>query len=303
VNNTEKIFTSYDIQACLYDEVRVGYFRDAIQRTVRPGDVVVDAGSGTGLLGMLAAKAGAAKVFCVEINKEFIQLIEENAGRNGLADRIIAIHGDATTIKLPEPVDVIVCEAISAGFFYEPQLQILRNLRPQLKTGGTIIPFAMENRIELIDAQEQLYGLTFNYDTRFKGLNDVALTNKCAYLKTDFGQPHATFIGATVPLRIVASGRANAVRISYAIDFAPGIFADQPTDFLLNPQIIFLPDPIAVIEGDEIEISLAYEASASPLDCKIEVRLPAANSGGSGKANQEMSVSSTLTPLLSSIRQ
>ena len=57
MEDTQKVFTSYDIQACLYDEERVEYFREAIFRTVQPGDVVVDAGSGTGLLGMFAAHA------------------------------------------------------------------------------------------------------------------------------------------------------------------------------------------------------------------------------------------------------
>jgi predicted RNA methylase len=268
----EKIFTSYDIQACLYDEVRVGYFRDAIEKTVREGDIVVDAGSGTGLLGMLAVRAGAAKVFCVEINKEYVEVIRENARRNGMEDQIVPMHGDATTIALPEQVDVIVSEVISAGFFYEPQLQILNNLRRQLKTGGAIIPLAMDNRIELINAQDELYGLKFNYDTRFKSMNDVALTTKATYLQTDFAQGSEHFITANTRVRASASGRVNAARISYGIEFARGIASDQPTDFLLNPQIIFLREPISVIAGEDIDISLSYEASTSPLDCKIQIK-------------------------------
>jgi predicted RNA methylase len=61
LEDTQKVFTSYDIQECLYDEVRVKHFQKAISNTVSDGDIVVDAGSGTGLLGMLAARAGAKK--------------------------------------------------------------------------------------------------------------------------------------------------------------------------------------------------------------------------------------------------
>ncbi len=268
---TEKIFTSYDIQACLYDEVRVGHFRDAISKTVRPGDIVVDAGSGTGLLGMLAVQAGASKVFCVEISEDYAEIIAENARRNHMENEIVVIHGDATTISLPEEVDVIVSEVISAGFFYEPQLQIIDNMRAHLKSGGAIIPLSMENRVELINAQEDLYGLKFNYDTRFKSLHDVALTDKATYLQTDFGSQTDRVIRSTTRVRATGSGVANAARISYGIDFARGVSSDEPTEFLLNPQIIFLPDPISINEGDDIDVSLVYEASTSPLDCEIVI--------------------------------
>jgi type II protein arginine methyltransferase len=129
---------------CLFDERRVEHFRRAILDTVRPGDIVVDAGSGTGLLGMFAAVAGAARVYCVEISPGYIGVIEENARRNGLDDRIVVIHADATTVVLPEDVDVIVCEVLSAGLFYEPQLQIIENLRAFLRSGGSIIPSSVE---------------------------------------------------------------------------------------------------------------------------------------------------------------
>jgi predicted RNA methylase len=271
VEDTEKVFTSYDIQACLYDERRVGYFRRAIADTVRPGDIVVDGGSGTGLLGMFAARAGAAKVYCVEINGDYVKVIEENARRNGMSDVIVAIQADATKCSLPEDVDVITSEVISAGFFYEPQLQIVSNLKRFLRPTGSIIPLAMDNSIELIDAQEELYGLTFTYDTRYRSLNDVALTEPSIYLSTKFLQDTSTSIVGNVRLRAVRSGTANAVRISYGIAFTPDVWADEPTEFLMNPQIIFLSEPYPLRENECYEISVAYQSSSSPLTCEISI--------------------------------
>lgn len=275
MSDIEKVFTSYDIQACLYDERRVEYFRRAIEATVRKGDIVVDGGSGTGLLGLLAAQRGAARVYCLEINKEYVEIIQENARRNGLADRITAIHADATTAELPEPVDVVMSEVISAGFFYEPQLQIIGNLRRFLRPGGAMIPAAMENSVELIAAQEQLYGLTFTYDTRYRSLDDVALTSAATYLATDFHQvprDGAADIDERVDLLATRSGTANAVRVSYRIQFTEGgPWIDEPTEFLLNPQIIFLPERVPVTAGETYAVSLAYQASSSPLTCRTVV--------------------------------
>jgi predicted RNA methylase len=272
VNPTDKAFTDYDIQTLQFDERRVTMFMRAIEETVKDGDVVVDAGSGTGVLGLLAAKQGAAKVYCLELNSGFIPVIEENARRNGLADRIEAVAADATTFELPEQVDVIICEVISAGFFYEPQLQILANLRRYLKPGGVIVPSAVENKIELIDAQEEVYGLTFNYDSRFIELpKDTALTGAVTYLDTDFFKDRDEMIAAEVALRATSTGRANAVRITYRVSFTPGFDSSEPTDFLMNPQIIFLRTPVRVTEGEDYKLSIRYQASTAPISSEIIV--------------------------------
>lgn len=269
---TEKAFTAYDIQACLYDRKRVDYLRQAIKNTVQGGDVVVDAGSGSGLLGMIAAQAGAAKVYCLELNPDFLPVIEANATRNGIADRIIAVQADATTYQLPEPVDVVISEVISAGFFYEPQIQIINNLRQRLRPGGSIVPMHMTNYLELIAAQEELYGFTFNFDSRFTDLEeDRILTHRVPYLRTDFHQPIDPLITRQVRVLATAAGTANALRITYDIRFANGVEATEPTEFLLNPQIIFLPGPLPLAPGQGYDVSLSYLASGSPLTCQVAV--------------------------------
>mgnify|MGYP006317027487 CR=1 FL=1 len=45
----------------LDDEVRIDAFASALAKVIRPGDTVVDVGTGTGVLAFLAKKAGAKR--------------------------------------------------------------------------------------------------------------------------------------------------------------------------------------------------------------------------------------------------
>lgn len=60
---------------------------EAVLADVRPGDRVLDMGTGSGVNGLLAASRGAS-VLAVDINPEAVSAARRNAGRNGLADRV-----------------------------------------------------------------------------------------------------------------------------------------------------------------------------------------------------------------------
>ncbi|HEX6912250.1 MAG TPA: 50S ribosomal protein L11 methyltransferase, partial [Longimicrobium sp.] len=89
------------------DRVRMKAYAAAIARAVRPGDVVLDVGAGTGVFSLLACRAGARRVYAVE-PADAIHTARELARENGFADRIDFIQGVSTAIGLPEKADVVV---------------------------------------------------------------------------------------------------------------------------------------------------------------------------------------------------
>jgi SAM-dependent methyltransferase len=77
--------------------------------SIDTGDVVIDVGCGSGILSIIAAKLGAAKVFAVDKSPDVVVVGTANAEAHGVADRITFYQGDLFD-PIPDDVqaDVII---------------------------------------------------------------------------------------------------------------------------------------------------------------------------------------------------
>jgi type I protein arginine methyltransferase len=132
------------------DRVRTGAFRRAIESVVRPCDVVLDLGAGSGILSVFAARAGAMRVYVVE-RTSIAGLAQELAAANGVAETVEVIHGDVIDVELPEHVDVIVSEWLGGFGIDEGMLAPVIAARDRwLKPGGTMIPHSVTAWVALV---------------------------------------------------------------------------------------------------------------------------------------------------------
>ena len=146
---------------CLKDEARTWAFRDAIRAVVRPGDVVVDAGAGSGILSFFAAAAGAGRVYAVEIDPVSAAALRRSIALNpAVADRIRVVEGDAAVVDLPRPADVVVAEIIETGLLDEQQVPVLNALRRRgvITDATRLIPAGYETTLQLVTADHRYYG-------------------------------------------------------------------------------------------------------------------------------------------------
>jgi predicted RNA methylase len=140
----ESALTGYQsYHQMLSDKVRMRAFREAIQRTVRPGDVVVDLGAGTGVLGIWALQAGAARVYAIE-QSESIELARAIARANACEDRMVFLQQNSLDVVLDEPADVLISETLGSFGIDENLLRFLPDARDRLlKPGGRMLPSAL----------------------------------------------------------------------------------------------------------------------------------------------------------------
>ncbi len=130
--------------AMLADDVRMQSYLQAILKAVEPGDIVLDIGSGTGILAYFACMAGARHVYAVE-QDPLIGLAEAISHQNGFQDRITFINDWSDHVELPQPVDVLVTETIGNMGFEEGVLGWIIDARDRLLAeNGRIVPRSVE---------------------------------------------------------------------------------------------------------------------------------------------------------------
>jgi predicted RNA methylase len=159
-------------QAMLRDEKRLEAYRAAIRTVVRPGDTVLDLGTGSGIMAFFACQAGASRVYAIEPS-EIITVARQLACDNGFEDRITFLQSDVRTAELPEKVDVLISELIARDLIGERMEELVSRGRDRfLKPHGRIIPESVALWLAPVEAPEvyesyelpvkEVYGVDFS---------------------------------------------------------------------------------------------------------------------------------------------
>ena len=231
------------------DRVRTEAFRRAINSVVRPGDIVLDVGAGSGILSVFAARAGAAAVYAVE-RTSIAGLAEQLAAANEVAGIVKVIHGEVMDIELPEQVDVIVSEWLGGFGIDEGMLAPLIGARDRwLKAGGVMIPQTVTAWAALVHdrylaetiefLREDPFGLNLEVLVEVT-VNEIIYSGSFRHLEAPDQRSGARLLWTTnadrIPLEQAQApheaeillpvhhhGTANALALWFSAELAPGV--------------------------------------------------------------------------------
>ena len=112
------------------------------------GKVVLDVGTGTGVLAIFAARGGARRVYAIEASAHAASIARALVAAANLSDTITIMHGVAEDMVLPEAIDVIVSEWMGYLLFEEGMVHTVLRMRDRwLKPNGVMIPGTAQLRV------------------------------------------------------------------------------------------------------------------------------------------------------------
>lgn len=134
------------------DRVRNRAYYDALRAVIGPGSVVLDVGAGIGIMGLMAARLGARRVYLVE-PEDVLEVAREVVRQNGLDDVVHCLRSRIEDVRLPERADVIV-SALTGNFLVtEDLLETLFRARDEmLASGGALVPSAARMEVAPVHA-------------------------------------------------------------------------------------------------------------------------------------------------------
>jgi SAM-dependent methyltransferase len=277
----------------LLDKVRTATYQSAIEASVKPGDIVLDIGTGSGVLAMFAARAGAGKVYAVEATG-IIELAKRLAERNGLAARIEFIRARVEEIELPEQADCIVSEWMGVFALQENMLPSIASARDRLlKPGGKMLPESVRLFVALLEDsslydrrigcwQRRPYGLDYS-DLAICQANDVhalpiapemLLSDPVEVARLDLQAVRESRLDIRTTLTAARDGVCHGLAGWFQAQFPGGILLDTaPAQPLTHWKQAFFPmlEPVPLKAGEEMTVMLDTEPEGDLVHFRWEI--------------------------------
>lgn len=266
------------------DTARNDAFEGALKAAVNPDSHVLDIGSGSGLLALMAARAGAARVDTVEVVDPIAEAAKKIIEANNYGNTVTVHNKLSTAIEigpdLPAKADILVTETFDVGVLGEHVVSTIKHARANLLTDNAVIIPQRADVIGALFESEEIYkkakvrtvsGFDLSEFNRFKKpYHQLSLTHyPHRALTDDFPIFGFDFTGdaiqpETKPLSVAAveTGTCHAIIFWFRLTLDDTHFYDTGAN--QNPgnhweqAVHILDEPIPVEAGQELTFTASH---------------------------------------------
>lgn len=261
----------------IVDSVRMDAYLEALRQVVKPGAVVLDIGTGTGIFAVLACQLGARKVYAIEPS-DAIQVAREIAIANEYAERIEFIQKLSTQVTLPERVDVIISDLRGVLPWFKHHIPAIADARQRfLKPSGILIPQRDTLWAAVVEVPELYRHYESPWDNSY-GLDMMAarqiVTNQWRkgrvkpeqllvepkyWATLDYATVESPNISAELTWTAVRAGTAHGLSVWFDATLAEGVrFSNAPDapELIYGSAFLPLATPVALAVGDTVSVAL-----------------------------------------------
>ncbi len=278
------------------DGVRMDAYARAIARVVKPGSIVLDLGAGTGILSLLAVRAGAKRVHAVDPNPA-IWLVPEIASANEAAG--IVVHARSSLdLTLAEPADVVVSDLRGTTPLNDDHVDAIRDARARLlRPGGVLVPAKDRLFVAPVESVDLWRSLARGWETferlgfdaraaRTSVLNSFyndsyrplaasdLLTAGASWAELEYATYEAAPLEGTVEMPVTRSGVAHGLAVWFEATVHEDIRYTTAPGHQLAYGRAFLPllEPVPLACGDCFTVTMRADARGTRWAWDSEVR-------------------------------
>lgn len=266
----------------LNDINRNDAFKKAIKRAIHPDNTVLDVGTGTGLLAMMAASEGAKSVTSCETIRSVAHIAKKIIALNGFEEQITIVpkKSDELVIgrDMTERADILVTETVDCGLVGEGILPIIRHARESLLAPeARIIPGRAVIKFSLLDSST-IHNLNFvsnadSFDVSlFNTFSTVSyfpvrlwiyphrlLTQPSTALEFDFYNDALNPQQRKISVQVEHSGTVHGIVFWFEMDLGNGIELSNAMDNSKShwmQAVQCFEKPITVMRDDVLELTI-----------------------------------------------
>jgi predicted RNA methylase len=254
------------VYRCLADRERTLAFKAAIEKAVKPGNVVLDLGTGSGIMAIFAAKAGARKVYAVEIADYLSRVSRENFARSGYAETIVPLRMNARDVSVDkvEKPDVVICEMITTGLIGEMQGPVINSLKRSgvIDAQTIIIPNEISTSVTLAHADFTFYEVPLHfpifidYFTKSFENHPAELSERKMAHSVHFSSDFSEEVQINESLQASTAGVVNGLLLTSETGFVGGTEIGACISYC-QPLILPIKE-MRVSTGDTVSVSIRY---------------------------------------------